>query len=414
VDVLGLAGSGVGQANQSVDQGVDVVAQEERVGGLAELSEGRLAGRIQDGGGAQAVEGRLGAVIGAGQGAVGSATLVLQAHNGVEEVVQEPHAVVDLIEQVGLGDGVQPGEADVAADEGAVLLLDEGVVILAERAGAGKGQAGNRLLPVGEQEAIEELVAIIRMQLDDGERQAGQDAGKAILHDGVAPPQDGHPLAPAGSNVDQLQGVDVLAVGAISAVMNQIDFEVARIRQVAGQASGGDLASEGIGRRRPGASQSGQVPVAAHPLDHAPDRRDTDPPEAVQQVRGQDDLAVAGQGLGHADQGRLQAFGAGEIQAAGDQAHGALHLRPIAPPPLPGTGLALQLAVQPPDQALPMPMGDPFGFVQHRTALSASGPQVGRLDQAEILQALRQGHFVGIGHGSLSVAISFEGTVPLR
>ena len=51
----------------------------------------------------------------------GSVRITLLAHDRVEEVVQEPHAAVDLVEQVGVGDGVEAGEANVAADERAVL-----------------------------------------------------------------------------------------------------------------------------------------------------------------------------------------------------------------------------------------------------------------------------------------------------
>ena len=98
VDILGPPESGVGQSRKPVDQRVNLIAELEGVGGLAEVGEGRLLGRVQGGSGAQAVEGGLRRVVGAGKRTVGTVLFVLQAQDRVEEVVQEPRAIVDPVE----------------------------------------------------------------------------------------------------------------------------------------------------------------------------------------------------------------------------------------------------------------------------------------------------------------------------
>jgi hypothetical protein len=93
---------------------VHLVEQVEWIGGSAQVGQSRLAVGRKEAGDGQAVESRHGAVV-AAQG--GSDRIVLLAYDPVEEVVHKPHAVVDLIEQVGLGDRVEAPETDATANE---------------------------------------------------------------------------------------------------------------------------------------------------------------------------------------------------------------------------------------------------------------------------------------------------------
>ena len=80
-----VPGFGVGQSRKPVDQRVNLLAELERVGGLAQVGEGRLPDRVKGGGGAQAVERRLRRVVRPGQRTVGTLLNVLRAHDRVEE-----------------------------------------------------------------------------------------------------------------------------------------------------------------------------------------------------------------------------------------------------------------------------------------------------------------------------------------
>lgn len=131
MDVLRLARPGPGEPSQSVEQRVDLIPEVEGVGDAAQVSEGRRPCGVKGGHGEETVEGRLGAVVGAGQAVPWpSGWGRLLAHDRVKEVVEEPHAVVNAVEQVGLGDGVEAGKAEVAPHQGAVFLLDEGMSFL--------------------------------------------------------------------------------------------------------------------------------------------------------------------------------------------------------------------------------------------------------------------------------------------
>jgi len=152
-----------------------------------------------------------------------------------------------LVEQVGLGDGVEAGETDVTANQRAIFLFDQGIVVLVKGARAGQREVGDGLVPVPEQEAIEELEAVVGVEFQDGERQAGQETLERVLHDQETAAQDGDPFAPAGGHIDQLERVGVLASGGGATMVDQVDFEMAGIGQVPGQAAGGDRAGQEVG-----------------------------------------------------------------------------------------------------------------------------------------------------------------------
>jgi hypothetical protein len=111
-------------------------------------------------GGAEALEGsaRLveaalhtpGAICGRGH------SLLAETDHRLEQVVVEPHFVVELIEQQGLGHGVETLVAEEGSDLGKVLLFDETVVVLVKRAAAGEFDALGSLSP----EADEVVVAV--------------------------------------------------------------------------------------------------------------------------------------------------------------------------------------------------------------------------------------------------------------
>ena len=60
--------------------------------------------------------------------------LLGETHDGLEEVVVEPHLVIEAIESQGLVHSVEPPVAEVGSNESTVLLLDEPVVVFEVRA----------------------------------------------------------------------------------------------------------------------------------------------------------------------------------------------------------------------------------------------------------------------------------------
>ena len=94
---------------------------------------------------------------------------VLQTQDRLEEVVIQPHQVVELVQQVGLPDGVQALIAQVGADEGVVLLLDEAVVVTLEGPAAGELNGPVTILPEATQMIVEELAAVVGVEFQDRE-----------------------------------------------------------------------------------------------------------------------------------------------------------------------------------------------------------------------------------------------------
>ena len=75
---------------------------------------------------------------------------------------------------------------------------------------------------------IEELAAIVGVQFQHEKGQSLQDALKSVFHDHVAAAQLGHPLAPGGGDLHQLERMNVIPGRRGPAVMHEIDFKMAR------------------------------------------------------------------------------------------------------------------------------------------------------------------------------------------
>lgn len=105
-----------------------------------------------------------------------------QVQYGLEEVVVGPHLVVEGVEHPTLRRSVQPFVAQVGSHQCVILLLDDAVIILAVGPAPAQLQADDLLAPEPDHVIIEELAAVIGVQLEDRERQAVQDAPKASFH----------------------------------------------------------------------------------------------------------------------------------------------------------------------------------------------------------------------------------------
>ena len=195
-------------------------------------------------------------------------------------------------------------------------------------------------------------------------------------------------------------------------MVHEVRFDVPGVRLAAGDTTGGDVAGEGVGLRWPPVGKPGLI--AAEMPEHAGDGGDTDAAQLVHKPWGEIQLTVLRQMSCHSSQDGLEALGAREVEGLGDQPDDNLHFPAVGAPTLAAPRLTGQVAMQAPDQGLTGQVGDLFGLREQCGALRAAGLQVAGLDQAQVLEALSQGHSLHVGHGFLSVTLSFEGTVHRR
>ena len=142
------------------------------------MSEGVLVCGREDLGGAEALEGGLWCIEAPFEmrlSMLGGELLADEAHDGLEEVVEEAHLGIELIERVSLGNRIEAHIAQVAAYQGGILLFDEAIVILVVGTAAREGDAGHLLLPEAQQVGIEDFTAVVRVDFMDGEGRLRQE-----------------------------------------------------------------------------------------------------------------------------------------------------------------------------------------------------------------------------------------------
>jgi hypothetical protein len=99
--------------------------------------------------------------------------------------------------------------------------------MLVVRAGSRQADVVSSFPPELEQVVVEELAAVVRMDLPHTEGQLGQDVAEGILHDQPAAAQHRTAFTPAGGHVYHLEGMHILAGGVGARVVDQVDLEVA-------------------------------------------------------------------------------------------------------------------------------------------------------------------------------------------
>src|ERR1700719_4019586 len=106
--------------------------------------------------------------------------------------------------------------ADEAADEGAGLLFDMGIVVLLPRAAAGEGDGV--LLTVRVQVMVDELRAVVAVQPEQGHGQLRADPVDRPADARLALAPDGLELDPGGRNIHGAQGTEIKAFGGAATV----------------------------------------------------------------------------------------------------------------------------------------------------------------------------------------------------
>ena len=159
-------------------QSIDILTQLARIGVLSEVMQGlevKLGGDVV---GTQSFKGGLSGVeftldakcplVSAG------AAFLLQAHDWLEEVVVQPHEVVDVVEEVGVLSSVEPIITQESPDQGGIFLFHKAVIVLMVRAAARQLNRWVDVVKEAPQMLIEEFSPVVRVKLAYGERQAGQ------------------------------------------------------------------------------------------------------------------------------------------------------------------------------------------------------------------------------------------------
>src|SRR6266566_1278322 len=173
--------------------------------------------------------------------------LLLQMHHGLEEIVIEPHLLIERVHGFDLFRGIQSDGSEILAHQRRILLLHEAIVIFLKGTAATKRQARDGLSPEAHQVLIEEFRTIIRMQFLHPKGQPLQNPTEAAFHCLLRSSQNRHPLAPSRCHIDQLQGMRIDALRTVSSMMDQIDLEMARLRRLPRDASHGDWLAHLVG-----------------------------------------------------------------------------------------------------------------------------------------------------------------------
>ena len=98
-------------------------------------------------------------------------------------------------------DRIETRIAQVGTNKRGFLLLHEAVVILVPGPAAREAHTLDGILPEGDEVVIEELAAIVRMDLVHREGQACQHAPEGVFHHQLAAPQSGGTLTPASRSL---------------------------------------------------------------------------------------------------------------------------------------------------------------------------------------------------------------------
>ena len=113
----------------------------------------------------------------------------------------DPYEVVDVVEGQDVSNGVEPMVAEEGADEGEVLLLDTGVVVLVIGARAGQGDAWDEVAPEAQQVIVEKGTVVIGVDSEHWEGWPAEDAAKGVRHDQLATAQD-RSVQPAATSMN--------------------------------------------------------------------------------------------------------------------------------------------------------------------------------------------------------------------
>jgi hypothetical protein len=233
----------------------------------------------------------------------------------LKEVVEEPQAIIEAAQDIQMSLGIEAAIADISPDQAVVVLFGEAVVVFLKGAAARESQLWEFLVPLLDQELVEELGIIIGVDLQHLERQASEEKIETIGDHPKAAPEYGHELAPAGGNIEHLEAVDIFSIGSFSTVVDQIDFNVIGFVDVPGDLADRKLFEQAVRLRAAGFSPRKFGFAAAHSTQDPPERGNAEAGEFLFRFGCKCENGMSFQVMRHPDQVRLQLFGTWIIQA---------------------------------------------------------------------------------------------------
>jgi len=182
-----------------------------------------------------------------------------EPHGGLEEVHPEAQHVVDGAERGGGRLALVPLVADEAADDRPIAFFDVGLVILAILPAAGEGEALG--LAVGDEVGVDERAVVVGVDAPQREGQPLADRGERGEDAPLAAVDDGPGFKPGRGDVDDGQALDVLPVGRLAAVTDEVQFRKAGVPLIPlGKGADGDVLLEQAPRARRGQAAGLGVP----------------------------------------------------------------------------------------------------------------------------------------------------------
>ena len=156
------------------------------------------------------------------------ARLLRQLERRLEDVHEQARRRVEAGQRLGCRHALQAAVPDHPANDGAVLLLDPGLVVLPIRPGPCEL---NALLPAeGHQHLVDELAAVVRVDPAERERQRAAQMIQRVDHQACFAHQERDALRPPAGDVGQHQRPDETAGQRPAAVRDEICLDETRSR----------------------------------------------------------------------------------------------------------------------------------------------------------------------------------------
>ena len=163
---------------------------------------------------------------------------VIKVHQGF------PAGAVEGIEQRNQSGLLEAFVAEELTHGHPVLLLDVGVVVLAVGPRAGEAHRPGSFLEVAHEMVVEELAAVVAVEAEDRKGQAWFDVSDLLQHASAAPAPEGAQASPAGVDVGEGDGPDVLPVDGAATVGHGVGLDEAGAGHIPMLGAQGDLLFE--------------------------------------------------------------------------------------------------------------------------------------------------------------------------
>jgi len=127
---------------------------------------------------------------------------------------------------------------------GPVFLFNMGIVIFVVSTAAGEGDWGGSITEVAQEVMVKELGSVVAVKAKKGERERLFDMADLQQDIGFAAAPDGALFAPAGGNVNTVNGMGELAGHGLTAVGDSVGLKEARLCLVPLFSGNGDLVTK--------------------------------------------------------------------------------------------------------------------------------------------------------------------------